>query len=76
MLVDIEVELLRLLREFLNRPLPEPPGWQDSFPLACSYLKGKWLLMMKEEEGELLLQLTQYRSEEQTSELQTPINHV
>ena len=59
-LVDNAVELLRLLREFLNRPLPEPPGWLDSLPLAGAYLKGKWLLLMQEEEGALLLQLRQY----------------
>jgi predicted PurR-regulated permease PerM len=59
-LVDNAVELLRLLREFLNRPLPEPPGWLDSLPLAGAYLKSKWLFLMQEEEGALLLQVRQY----------------
>ena len=59
-LVDNAVELLRLLRESLNRPLPEPPGWLDSLPLAGAYLKGKWLVLMQEEEGALLLQIKQY----------------
>jgi len=59
-LVDNAVELLRLLREALNRPLPEPPLWLDSFPLAGAYLKGKWLALMQQEEGALLLQAKQY----------------
>jgi predicted PurR-regulated permease PerM len=59
-LVDNAVELLRLLRAALNQPLPEPPLWLDSVPLAGSYLHGKWLVLMQEEEGALLLQLKQY----------------
>jgi predicted PurR-regulated permease PerM len=59
-LVDNAVELLRLLRESLNRPLPEPPVWLDYFPLAGSYLKSKWLALMQEEEGALLLQIREY----------------
>jgi predicted PurR-regulated permease PerM len=59
-LVDNAVELLRLLRAALNRPLPEPPVWLDSLPLAGAYFKGKWLSLMQEEEGALLLQVKQY----------------
>jgi len=59
-LVDNAVELLRLLRAAVNRPLPEPPVWLESFPLAGAYLKGKWLVLMQEEEGALLLQIKQY----------------
>jgi predicted PurR-regulated permease PerM len=59
-LVDNAVELLRLLREALNRPLPEPPPWLEAIPLAGSYLHGKWLVLMQEEEGALLLQLKDY----------------
>ena len=59
-LVDNAVELLRLLREALNQPLPEPPAWLDSIPLAGSYLQGKWLVLMQEEEGALLLQVKKY----------------
>jgi len=59
-LVDNAVELLRLLRETLNRPLPAPPAWLESFPLAGAYLNGKWLALMQEEEGARLLQLKQY----------------
>jgi predicted PurR-regulated permease PerM len=58
-LVDNAVELLRLLRETLNRPLPPPPGWLETVPLAGSYLKGKWLLLMQGDEGAALLQLKQ-----------------
>ena len=54
------MELLRLLRAALNQPLPEPPAWLDSLPLAGPYLEGKWLALMQEEEGALLLQLKQY----------------
>jgi len=59
-LVDNAVELLRLLRGALNQPLPEPPVWLGSLPLAGSYLEGKWLALMQEEEGALLLQVKQY----------------
>ncbi len=44
-LVDNALELLRLLREALSRPLPEPPGWLASVPLAGAYLEGKWLAL-------------------------------
>ena len=57
---DNAVDLLRVLREALNRPLPEPPAWLDAFPLAGSYLNGKWLALMHEEEGALLLQAREY----------------
>jgi predicted PurR-regulated permease PerM len=59
-LVDNAVELLRLLRGALNQPLPEPPLWLQSLPLAGPYLEGKWLALMQEEEGALLLQVKQY----------------
>jgi predicted PurR-regulated permease PerM len=59
-LVDNAVELLRLLRETLNQPLPEPPQWLDSVPFAGSYLHDKWLSLMQEEEGALLIQIKQY----------------
>jgi predicted PurR-regulated permease PerM len=59
-LVDNAVELLRLLRAALNRPLPEPPAWLDSLPLAGAYLNSKWLALMHKEEGALLLQIKQY----------------
>lgn len=59
-LVDNAVELLRLLRETLNRPLPDPPHWLESIPLAGSYLHDRWLALMQEDEGALLLRLKQY----------------
>jgi predicted PurR-regulated permease PerM len=59
-LVDNAAELLRLLREALNRPLPPPPSWLEAIPLAGSYLKSRWLFLMEGGEGELLLQLKQY----------------
>jgi predicted PurR-regulated permease PerM len=54
------VELLKMLRETLNQPLPPPPGWLEAVPLAGGYLKGKWLLLMQGDEGAALLQLKQY----------------
>jgi predicted PurR-regulated permease PerM len=59
-LVDNAVELLKMLRETLNQPLPPPPGWLEVVPLAGGYLKGKWLLLMQGDEGTALLQLKQY----------------
>ena len=59
-LVDNAVELLQLLRDALNRPLPEPPGWLGAFPLGGAYLESKWLALMQEEEGALLLQIRRY----------------
>jgi len=59
-LVDNAVELLKMLRETLNHPLPPPPGWIEAVPLAGGYLKGKWLLLMQGDEGAALLQLKQY----------------
>ncbi len=56
-LADNAVELLRLLREALNRPLPAPPGWLENLPLAGGYLQGKWLSMMQTTEGTLFQQL-------------------
>ncbi|MEZ5541102.1 MAG: AI-2E family transporter [Pseudomonadota bacterium] len=56
-LADNAVELLRLLREALNRPLQPPPDWLQNIPLAGSYLQGKWLSIMQEDEGTLLVQV-------------------
>ncbi|MGD2136969.1 MAG: AI-2E family transporter [Gammaproteobacteria bacterium] len=59
-LVDNAVELLRLMREALNQPLPEPPAWLDSVPLTGTYLNEKWLALMQEKEGALPLQLKEH----------------
>jgi predicted PurR-regulated permease PerM len=59
-LVDNAVELLRLLREALDRPLSAPPDWLESLPLVGAYLNGKWLALMQEEEGAVLLELKQH----------------
>ena len=59
-LVDNAVELLRLLREAMNRPLPPPPGWLETIPFAGGYLEAKWLLLMEGDEGAVLLQLKAY----------------
>lgn len=56
-LADNTVELLHLLREALNQPLPPPPVWLDSVPLAGSYLHDKWLALAMQDEGAILLQL-------------------
>jgi predicted PurR-regulated permease PerM len=59
-LVDNAVELLKMLRETLNQPLPPPPGWLEVVPLAGDYLRGKWILLMQGDEGAALLQIKQY----------------
>jgi len=59
-LVDNAVELLRLLREAMNRPLPPPPAWLETIPFAGGYLEAKWLLLMEGDEGAVLLQLKAY----------------
>ena len=59
-LVDNAVELLRLLREAMNRPLPPPPGWLEAIPFAGGYLKGKWLMLMQGDEGAVLLQIKHF----------------
>jgi predicted PurR-regulated permease PerM len=59
-LVDNAVELLRLLREILNRPLPPPPDWLGALPFAGSYLKDKWMMLQQGDEGAALLQLKHY----------------
>jgi predicted PurR-regulated permease PerM len=59
-LADNAAELLRRMSETLNEPLPPPPPWLDGIPLAGTYLKEKWLLLMQEDEGALLLQLREY----------------
>jgi predicted PurR-regulated permease PerM len=56
-LADNAVELLRLLRAALNRPLPPPPDWLESLPLAGGYLQGKWLAIMQQNEGAILQQV-------------------
>ena len=56
-LADNAVELLRLLRAALNRPLPPPPDWLQNIPLAGDYLQGKWLAMMQQDEGTPLPQV-------------------
>jgi predicted PurR-regulated permease PerM len=62
-LADNAVELLRLLREALNRPLPPPPDWLQSIPLAGDYLQGKWLAMMQQDEGTPLPQVRAWLQE-------------
>lgn len=59
-LADNAVELLRLLREFMNRPLPPPPDWLASVPLVGGYFSAKWQLLTQQDEGALLLELKQY----------------
>lgn len=59
-LTDNAAELLQRLRETLREPLPPPPDWLAAVPLAGSYLEGKWLLLMQEDEGAVLLQLREY----------------
>jgi predicted PurR-regulated permease PerM len=59
-LADNAVELLRLLRDFMNRPLPQPPDWLASVPLVGGYLSAKWLVLTQQDEGALLLELKQY----------------
>lgn len=59
-LTDNAAELLRRMRDTLSEPLPPPPAWLAGIPLAGNYLNEKWLLLMHEEEGALLLQLREY----------------
>ena len=56
-LADNAVELLRLIRGALNQPLPAPPEWLPSIPLAGSYLDEKWRSLMQQDEGALLAQI-------------------
>jgi predicted PurR-regulated permease PerM len=56
-LADNAVELLRLLRDTLNEPLPPPPDWVSNFPLAGSYLHDRWMALAMQDEGTLLVQL-------------------
>jgi predicted PurR-regulated permease PerM len=55
-LADNAVELLHMVRDALNQPLPPPPGWLDDIPLAGGYLRDKWLGLAMQDEGALLLQ--------------------
>lgn len=59
-LTDNAAELLRRLYPMLKEPLPPPPAWLAAIPLAGSYLEERWLLMMQEEEGALLVQAREY----------------
>jgi predicted PurR-regulated permease PerM len=56
-LADNAVELLRLAREALNRPLAPPPEWLQDLPLVGGYLQGRWLVTMQQDEGSLLPQV-------------------
>lgn len=59
-LVDSVAVLVRLLREAMDRPLPQPPAWLETLPLAGSYLTEKWTALMHEDIGDLMLQARQY----------------
>ncbi|HEY9199503.1 MAG TPA: AI-2E family transporter [Gammaproteobacteria bacterium] len=59
-LVDSAVVLVRLLREAMERPLPEPPVWLETVPLIGAYLTAKWTALLHEDMGEVLLQARQY----------------
>jgi predicted PurR-regulated permease PerM len=59
-LTDNAADLLRRLHTTLQEPLQPPPVWLADIPLAGSYLNEKWLLLMQEEEGALLLRLREY----------------
>lgn len=59
-LADNTAVLVRLAREGMDRPLPQPPGWLESVPLVGAYLKAKWLALMQEDVGALLLDTRRY----------------
>jgi predicted PurR-regulated permease PerM len=59
-LADNAVELLRLVREALNSPLPPPSDWLAKVPLVGGYLNEQWLALMQLDEGALLVRLKQY----------------
>lgn len=59
-LADNTAVLVRLVREGMDRPLPQPPGWLESVPLVGAYLKAKWLALMQEDVGALLLDTRRY----------------
>lgn len=59
-LVDSVAVLVRLLREAMDRPLPEPPAWLETLPLVGGYLTAKWTALMHEDISDLLLQARQY----------------
>lgn len=59
-LADNTAVLVRLVREGMDRPLPQPPGWLESVPLVGAYLKAKWLALMQEDVGALLLDARRY----------------
>lgn len=59
-LADNTAVLLRLVRESMDQPLPQPPGWLESVPLIGAYLKGQWLALMQEDVGTLLVDARSY----------------
>lgn len=59
-LADSATALVRLMREAMERPLPPLPGWVETLPLVGVYFKAKWLGLMQQDEGALLIQLKQY----------------
>ena len=59
-LADSVTALVRLLREAMEQPLPALPGWVETLPLVGPFLKTKWLALMQQNEGALLIQLKQF----------------
>jgi len=59
-LADSATALLHTFREVMDNPLPPLPGWIESLPLIGAYLKTKWLALMQQDEGALLIQLKQF----------------
>ena len=59
-LVDSAAVLLRVLRDAMERPLPEPPEWLGAVPLVGTYLTAKWAALLHEDMGDVLLQARQY----------------
>lgn len=57
---DSAAALMRLFREAMNNPLPALPAWIESVPLVGAYLNTKWLALMQQDEGALLIQLKQF----------------
>jgi len=59
-LADSVTALMQTFREAMENPLPALPGWVESLPLVGAYLKTKWLALMQQDEGALLIQLRQF----------------
>lgn len=59
-LVDSASALVRVLREAMERPLPEPPIWLDGLPLIGAYLTEKWTALMHEDMSDVLAQARLY----------------